>query len=333
MENRSWTPAQLLELSGSYWSTCALHAAVKLKVFTCAATPQAATEIARKCGCDLRGLTMLLNAMCGLGLMEKSGDTYVNTPFANEYLSQSSPKYLGHIIMHHHHLVASWGRLDEAVRTGSKVRVPSSHDSDPSEQESFLMGMFNLAMQLAPKIVPQIDLKGRRRLLDLGGGPGTYAIHFCRENPELSAVICDLPTTRAFAEKTVASFGLSDRIEFVARDFDTDELPRGFDVAWLSHILHSWGPEGCRQLLKKAVKTLEPGGLILVQEFVLDDTKDGPLFPTLFSLNMLIGTSQGQAYSEGELKDLLSEAGVTYVRRIPLQLPNGSGVIGGVVKG
>jgi SAM-dependent methyltransferase len=195
------------------------------------------------------------------------------------------------------------------------------------------MGMFNLAMQIAPMIVPEIDLSGRRRLLDLGGGPGTYAIHFCRQNPELDAVVCDLPTSRAFAEKTVARFGLSRRIGFVARDFETEELPAGFDVVWLSHVLHSAGPATCAAVLKKAVSTMEPGGMILVQEFILDDTLDAPLFPALFSLNMLIGTPDGQAYCEKDLLDMLGAAGVTDLRRIPLQLPSGAGVIAGTVPG
>ena len=334
MEKSIWTPARLLELSGGYWSTCALHAGVKLDLFTpLAAGPLSPDELAGRTGCDLRGLDMLLNALAALGLLVKTGETFAATPFAGQFLSRTSPAYLGHIIMHHHHLMAGWANLDQAVRTGAPVRERSSHEDVESSRESFLMGMFNLAMMIAPQIVPQVNLTGRRRLLDLGGGPGTYAIHFCQGNPGLDAVICDLPTTRAFAERTVASFGLSDRIGFVAGDFEVEELPKGFDVAWLSHILHGMGPEGCLAVLKKTIGALEPGGLILVQEFVLDDGRDAPLFPALFSLNMLIGTSDGKSYSEGELIDLLVRAGATDVRRIPMQLPNGSGVIAGTVPG
>jgi SAM-dependent methyltransferase len=195
------------------------------------------------------------------------------------------------------------------------------------------MGMFNLAMLVAPKIVPNIDLSGRRRLLDLGGGPGTYAIHFCQHNPGLTAVICDLPTTRQFAEQTVERFGLSSRISFVAGDFELEELPTGFDVAWLSHILHGVGPQACVGILKKTISALEPGGMIMIQEFILDDSKVAPVFPALFSLNMLLGTPDGQAYSEGELIEMLAAAGATEVRRLPLELPNGAGVIAGTVHG
>jgi SAM-dependent methyltransferase len=334
LDPKNWTVPQLLELSDSYWSTCTLHAGVKLDLFTpLSAAPLTATDLAQKIDCDSRGLAMLLNALTAMGLLNKDGAAFVATEFAQKHLSRLAPEYLGHIIMHHHDLVAGWGKLDQAVRTGAPVRERSSHEDDESSRQSFLMGMFNLAMLIAPMIVPQIDLTGRRRLLDLGGGPGTYAVHFCKQNPGLQAVICDLPTTRTFADQTVDRFGLSDRISFVPGDFEAGELPSGFDVAWLSHVLHGVGPKTSAEILKKAISTLDPGGTILVQEFILDNDKSAPLFPALFSLNMLIGTPEGRSYSEDELIGMLTAAGATDVRRLPLQLPKGAGVIAGTVPG
>jgi SAM-dependent methyltransferase len=273
MENTSWTPADLLQLSGGYWSACALHAGVKLDVFTpLADRPLTAQELAGMLKTDVRGLTMLLNALAALNLLEKRGSAYVTTTFAAEFLSRTAPKYLGHIILHHHHLMAGWAELDEAVRSGGAIRERVSHGGEEA-RESFLMGMFNLAMQIAPRIVAGIDLVGRKRLLDLGGGPGTYAIHFCRHNPGLTAVVYDLPTTRRFSEQTIARFGLSDRIAFEEGDFLAGDIRERFDVAWLSHILHGESPQGCAVILEKAVAALEPGGLIMVQEFILDDTR------------------------------------------------------------
>ena len=328
MDKQTWNPAELLQLSGGYWSACALHAGVKLDLFSHAGT---AAELSQTAACAERGLEMLLNALVAMGLMEKEGDRYSATAFAAEYLSRSSPRYLGYIIMHHHHLMAGWSRLDESVRNGAPIRGRVSHDSDETERESFEMGMFNLAMQIAPRIVPHVDLQGRRLLLDLGGGPGTYAIQFCQANPQLSATVYDLPSTRRFAEKTIASFGLSDRITFREGDFISDDVPGGFDVAWLSHVLHGEGPEGCAVTLKRAVAALEPGGMLMVQEFILDDTMDGPLFPALFSLNMLLGTPKGRSYSQRQLEEMMTAAGVGSIRRLALDLPNGAGVLAGIV--
>lgn len=334
MEKKPWTPADLLQLSGGYWSACALHAGVKLDLFThLVGQGMTPPELAGRLKCDVRGLTMLLNALAALDLLVKQGDVYATTPFSAEFLARTSPAYLGFIIQHHHHLMAGWAHLDESVKSGEAIRERFSHGNDETIRESFEMGMFNLAMQIAPRIVAQLDLSGRRRLLDLGGGPGTYAIHFCRKNPELTAVVYDLPTTRGFAEQTIARFGLSDRISFESVDFEAEDVASGFDVAWISHVLHGMGPGECATVLKKAVAALEPGAMVLVQEFILDDSMDGPPFPALFSLNMLLGTSTGQAYSQGQLTAMLAEAGVGDLRRITLDLPNGAGIIAGIVPG
>jgi SAM-dependent methyltransferase len=223
-----------------------------------------------------------------------------------------------------------WNRLDEAVKSGGPVRGSSSHSDDESARESFLMGMFNMASISAPLIVPKIDLSGRVRLLDLGGGPGTYAIHFCKHNPELKAVIYDRPTTRHFAEQTLERYNLSDRITFLSGDIISDDIGSGYDVVWISQLLHSEGPGGAAIMLRKAVKALLPGGVLLIQEFMLNDNHASPPFPALFSLNMLIGTAEGQSYSQGELADMMKEVGLTDIKRLELELPNGAGIMSGV---
>jgi len=193
------------------------------------------------------------------------------------------------------------------------------------------MGMFNLAMNLAPRLVTEIDLFNRRHLLDLGGGPGTYAIHFCLHNPQLKATVYDFATTRPFAEKTIEKFDLTDRIDFIAGNYLEEGIEGVYDVAWLSHILHGEGPEDCQRIIQKSVSVLEPRGMIIVHDFILDNTMDNPLFPALFSLNMLLGTSGGQSYSEEHITDMLAGAGVREIQRLPFQGPNDSGIIAGVV--
>lgn len=331
MSDQNWHPGTLLELSGHYWKTCTLHAGVKLDVFTAAGKDFSTAEvIAQKTGCDLRAMERLLDALVALGLLAKQGDTYGNTPASAELLSKDGARYIGYMIMHHHYLVESWARLDQAVRTGQPQRS-SATGSDEKRRESFLMGMFNLAMNLAPQIVPLIDLSGRRRLLDLGGGPGTYAIFFCKENPELKATVFDLPTTRPFAQKTIERLKVSDRVAFVDGNYLTDEISGKFDVIWMSHILHGEGPEDCRMIIRKAVSALEPGGMIIVHDFILDNTMDGPLFPALFSLNMLLGTESGQSYSENQLADMFTEAGLKDIKRLNFDSPNDSSLLIGTV--
>jgi SAM-dependent methyltransferase len=328
-----WNPGNLLNISGSYWQACTLHAGVHLEIFSLIADDQLpGEEIAQKLGADTRGVKLLLNALTAMGLLVTCEGLYSNTAEAKTFLVKASAEYIGHIIMHHHHLVHAWSQLPQAVLTGKPVRKRASF-AEAKERESFLMGMFNLAMLIAPKLVRQVDLKGRHHFLDLGGGPGTYAIHFCLANPRLRATVYDLPTTRPFALQTIDRFDLSDRIDFMAGDYVEEDITGTYDVVWLSHILHGEGPEACKRIITKAVSALEPGGLIVIHDFVLDNSLDGPLFPALFSLNMLINTDEGRSYSEAQITEMLTRVGIKDIRRMPFRGPNDSSILYGIVAG
>jgi len=319
---------KLVSQSGKYWESCALHAAVGLDLFTLlGASNLSATQIAEKADYDPRALELLLNAITAMGLLASDGENFSNTPYSKKYLSKESENYSGHIIMHHAHLVESWSRLDETIKTGKPV-ARRSIEKGAEEREAFLMGMFNIAVGVAPFVAKAVDLGGKRRLLDLGGGPGTYAVYFCLENPELNAVVYDLPETGVIAEKIRKRFALDDRIEFIAGDFCSDPIPGKYDVLFISHILHGQSPSECEALISKACSTLEPGATVMVQEFFLDDSKQSPLFPALFSLNMLLN-NQGRAYSEKEVRTMLEKAGVAGIEPIPHKTPNGAYVVKG----
>ena len=112
-------------------------------------------------------------------------------------------------------------------------------------------------------------------------------------------------------------------------DENTD-LEQEYDAVWLSQILHGEGPEEAESIVAKAVEALKPGGKILIHEFILDNTMDGPLFPALFALNMLIGSDRGQAYSEAQLRKMLEKYSISDVRRLDVSSPNDAGIMIGV---
>ena len=330
MGGQNWNPATLMKASGAYWQSCAIHSGVELGIFTALhGESMTADALARQLGCDCRGLETLLTALCALDLLRKEGDAYSVIPAARQYLSAQSPEYFGHIILHHQHLVPAWSRLSEAVRSGKSTRQSSHRTEDAAQREHFLLGMFNVADQQAEAIAAALDLRNHTRLLDLGGGPGTYAVHFCLQNPHLSAVVYDLPTTRPFAEKIIARYGLAQRIQFMEGDFLRETLTGRYDVVWISQVLHAMDDENSAALLAKAARMLTPGGLLLIQEFVLNDSRDGPAHPALFGCNMLVGTESGKVYTEKELCDLLRRSGASDVRRLALDLPMGCGIMSG----
>ncbi|MDR1708425.1 MAG: SAM-dependent methyltransferase, partial [Candidatus Accumulibacter sp.] len=141
--------------------------------------------------------------------------------------------------------------------------------------------------------------------------------------------IFDLPASEPFARKIVERYGLSGRIDFAGGDFLAGPLPGGRDVAWLSQVLHGEAPADAARLVKNAAAALTPGGLLCIQEFALDDRRDGPLHAALFSLNMLVRTPAGQAYTEGEIAEMMTAAGAADIRPLEVRLPSHCRVLTG----
>jgi len=331
---KEWTLSDVLNMSGLYKEACTLQAAVVLDVFTVLETlleegkEVAVADLARAVECDERAFSMMVTALVSLGLLDREGDRLTLPASAGKYLSRRSPEYAGHIITHHYHITPGWTRLPEAVKTGKRTREESSiFTQSDVEREAFLMGMFNVAVNQAETVAKAMPLRDRKRLIDLGGGPGTYAVYFCRENPQLSATIFDLPTTEKFALGVVERFDLKNRVDFCGGNFLTGELPTGFDVAWLSQVLHGESPENAALLVDRAAKTLVGGGIVAVQEFFVEDDRRGPAPSALFSLNMLVGTADGQAYTWGEVAAMLMDAGAVAVERLQVALPGGCGIL------
>ncbi len=338
MSGAKWTAPEILKLSSAYWPSCALQTAVTLGLFTAIDRAAAKGEslnvenLAKRLGCDIRATGMFVTALVALGFLERHGENLCLPEEARRYLSADSPDYLGFIIRHHSHIMPAWTRLADALRSGGRMRTSSSDTDSLEEREAFLMGMFNVAVNQADAVAAHLDLSGRKRLLDLGGGPGTYAVYFCRHNPDLTATIFDLPTSETFAKGVVKRFGLENRIDFKGGDFLHSELPTGYDAAWLSQILHGETPEDAATLVKRAGKTLNKGGLLCVQEFIIDDDRSGPAHSALFSLNMLVGTDGGQSYTQSEITAMLQAAGATDIRRLDAPLPPGCGIITGIMR-
>ena len=330
---KDWTLPELLQLSGSYWASCALQAAVQLDLFTALAEgPLTGEQLAVRLGCDQRALDMLATALAALGFLERRGEAVAATPGALNYLARTSPEYIGFIILHHAHIMPGWVSLAQSVRLGRPAleKIYFQNDED-EEREAFLMGMFNVARGQAATVAKALDLAGRSRLIDVGGGPGTYAVQFCLGQPGLRALVFDQPATEPFAREVAARYGLSDRVDFMGGDFLRDELPKGQDVAWLSQVLHGESPENAARLVEKAAASLNPGGLLAVQEFVLDNERSGPAHSALFSLNMLVGTKGGQAYTLDEIRAMLEQAGARDVRTLEADLPQGCRIVVGTL--
>lgn len=318
---------ELHDLGVSFWRACVLHTAVKLQVFThLGSRSMDASQLAEKMKTDPRATGLLLNALSSLGLLRKSGEAYCNTPFSLQHLDEQSPSFMGNIIYHYLHMYDHWGHLDEAVRTGKSIVKREERDEEAVKQ--FLLGMHNLAIRGAEVLASRLDLGDHRRMLDLGGGPGTYSLYFCRRNPQLTSVIFDLPDTESIAAKQIEAFQLPDRVRFHPGNFHKDPLPEGpFDLVFMSHILHGSSRSECSELVRKVFPVVSPGGEVIIQEFVLNEDKTEPTFAAIFALNMLIHTPGGRSYSFDEMSAWLQDAGFTNPAPYHCDLPNDASLI------
>lgn len=291
----------LNEWTWGYRAARTLQVLAGLKVFTLLdPQPMEAGPLAIVCGADPGLLEKLLIAAVAMGLLEKDGTAYRNTPISQEYLVEGRPLYQGNIIAHSANVWSFWDNLPNTVRSS---KAPNY---DTASHRDFILGMHNITMAGRGEVfLNAVDLSNCRSLVDIGGGPGTYSILACQRYPELRAIVFDLPETVAIAREVITQHGLTDRIAVHAGNWETDDFGQGFDAAILSNVLH--GPNSNAVMkLKKACAALQPGGLLAVQEFLLSNDKTGPLIPALF--NVMVG-----AYSQDELTAEIKAAGFSDV--------------------
>lgn len=259
-------------------------------------------------------LEPMLTACCALGLLRPEGERFANTPLADRHLVPGRPLYQGNMIRYGMDVWKRWDELPLRYRPEQGAASWSSH-------EDFILGMHNLTVpERGEALARDVDLSGRRRLLDLGGGPGTYSVFLCRANPDLRATVWDLPATTAIARTVVQQFeDVADRIDFVEGDWDRDDFGAGHDALLMSNVLHGPRSDPAPKLVK-AYQALAAGGLIIIQDFILNDDRTGPLSAALF--NLYIG-----AFTFGELGSLLCEAGFADVRTVRAPQVDGCGVV------
>jgi SAM-dependent methyltransferase len=307
----------LMRTSRGYWASRTLLTAVEIGLFEeLGGRRRTAANLAENLRTEPRATALLLDALAGLGVLVKTGRSYAIPTPLRPLLSPRGPESALGMLRHHAHLWHTWSGLTESVRTGRHQRSDSSFRRGPEEARAFTEAMRDGARRLAPGVAAEVDLRGRRRLLDLGGGPGEYAAAFARRNPELKVVVVDLPNVAEVGEAMLADHpDVRDRISYHAADLDTDPLPVG-DAAFLSHVIHANGEDTNRALFRRIARALEPGGMLVVRDFLLDEDGTTPPPSSLFALNMLVNTPEGRCYRVVEIASWLRQAGFGRAKRL-----------------
>jgi SAM-dependent methyltransferase len=275
--------------------------------------PASAADLAAKLRLHPRSTQRILDCLAGFGLLSKQADIYSTTENGS-YLSAHHPQSILPMIKHYNHLWENWSALTNIVRNGRDPAKESGIHLDDKQWQSFIGAMHVVAREISEQIVEDYDCSGFRCLLDIGGASGTYTIAFLRKRPDMRAVLFDLENVIPMAHERLESEGLLQRVELVAGDFYRDELPTGCDLAFLSAIIHQNSNEENLELYRKILRALQPGGAILIRDFVMDESRTKPPPGALFDLNMLVATRGGKTYTFSEIEAALQSAGFRQVR-------------------
>ncbi len=317
--------AELASLAGGHAEARAIQVALKLKLFEAlAAAEQDEASLAGAIQCDRRACGLLANALAALNLLEKKAGRYILAPVARRFLLESSPEYLGHMILFDAALFPVWARLEDAVRSGKPIRQPDMFQSDPGQTRLFILAMDSLtrARGDARYLAEHIDLSAVATIADVGGGPGTYLVEFLRRRPRLRGAIYDLPGTLKVARDILARSEpwALERIELREVDYLTDELPGPQDVLFMSNIIHSEDVPTNEELMRKCWRALEPGGRLIIKDHIMNRELTEPRAGAVFSLCMLLNT-RGRDYSFEEVAGWLAAAGFAGIEEQTLPSP------------
>jgi SAM-dependent methyltransferase len=270
---------------------------------------RSAHEVASRLGLSSRAVRAMLSALAEMGVVAEDGDGFrLLEEHRGPLLDRGHPDYAGGLVVHRFELIRKWGRMPEILRTGSPV------EDDPEKEaegmETFIYSMRRLAIPgaraVAALLLPR--LPENPHILDVGGGPGTYAEAFVEGGARVT--VFDLPEVVELMKERLSAAGIS----AVGGDFN-EGLPEGqFDAAYLGSVSHIYGPEENLALMNRVSGALSPGGLIAIRDFIRGRSKGA----ALFAVNMLVNTESGNTYTEEDYRGWLGEAGFQEVEVLPI---------------
>lgn len=297
--------------------------AYDLKIFPLLAEkPRTLAEVCEALQINRRPAEALLTMCVCMGLLQVKNDCYSLTLFAEDYLLESSPTYLGDFLDFAvaNDYVFSFENIKKAVLTNSSQvysgnKLFQTHQEQAALARAFTYATHSRSIGAALAWPEVIDLSGHRLLLDIGGGSGVHSIGATLKWPNLQAMIIDLATVCEVAQEFVTHYGLQSRIKTQVSDMWSQPFPAA-DIHFYADIYHDWSLEQGRFLTQKSFESLEPGGRIIIHEMLYDDQKAGPSAVAAYNIAMLLWT-EGQQYSARELSTMLIETGFTDIEVKP----------------
>jgi len=314
------SPELVVRLGTSFMATRHLIAASNVGIFQALADGALGLdELVARLGIPRRTARISADAMVALGLLERDGEQYRNTATADAFLSGRDARDLRPWLGLMNLSYRFWADFSEAIRTG---RGPGFMTGlDPEGQRTFSEGVEALTACTARALADAYEFERHRRLLDVGGGTGSFLRAILERHPALECGLFELAPVVALARERLAAHASSGRVRFFAGDFLADPLPEGYDLVLLANVVHVLSPEQNATLLRRAADCAAAGARLLLVDFWTDPTHTEPVFAALMAGEFLMAGGEGDVYSEQEARDLLDATGWALLERRPLAGP------------
>jgi len=303
------------ELANAFRASRVLLSAFELKIFTVLDKHMMTSEdVSQKVNTDARATDRLMNALCGMGLIKKVKRKFYNTDLSSKYLVEGKPEFMGNLY-HTNNLWDSWSHLTDSVIKGTSFRGDQNKEEKNDWVEAFIAAMHYRGVNQGKILSMMIDLTNVKKMLDVGGGSAAFSIEIVKKNPAIKATVLDLPHVIPLTKKYVDIAGLSTNFDFIDGDYLTSDFSGQYDLILLSAIVHINSYEQNKILIKKCAVALNKNGIIIINDFVMNEDRTQPVHGALFSINMLVGTASGDTYTEGEMREWFESAGISKIER------------------
>lgn len=319
-------PTPLMRLSTAYWDSQTFLTANRIGLFDAlSGGEQSLASLASTLGIAERPARLFLNACIALELVECVDGRYRNAPTSEAFLVSGRPGFLGNAFRYSDDLYGSWGQLEQTLRSDMPALAEESYLGDDEERtRNFVYGMHDRATGIGRALVGLYDLSGRKAMLDVGGGPGTYSAFFTERFAGLNSQLLDLPDVVAIAREIINFLGAAERVSTLPGDYHTTAFPKGKDVVLISGVFHRESEAGCRDLIARAGESLVPGGVLLINDVFTSSQGGDQLFATLFGLNMLLTAPNGGVHEDKEVAEWMRTSGFddVEIKAFPPPMPH-----------
>jgi 2-polyprenyl-3-methyl-5-hydroxy-6-metoxy-1,4-benzoquinol methylase len=333
--NNQINPSKIMQIGMGFWASKTVLTAVNMELFTyLAEKPLSGKEIQSKLGLHNRSLYGFLDTLVALGFLNRTGikttSMYSNADDVNLFLDKNKLSYIGGVLeMSNNRLYPFWNNLEEGLKTGlpqcetkngGKSIFEAIYANEDSLKE-FLHAMGGIQAGNFMVFAKEFDFSNYNTLCDIGGAGGNLSAHVAKNNHHMHCTTFDLPPVEPIAKDNITMLHLNDRVTAVSGDFFKDNFPEA-DIITMGNVLHDWGKEEKKMLIKKAYHALPDNGALVIIENIIDDNRSENSFGLMMSLNMLIETPEGYDFSAADFNELAKEVGFKTTTVMPLTDPS-----------